>query len=402
MADTPANAAAREEELQLPKRARRLHAHAPQPKPARARARHYLLLASFVLCVLCPIAASAWYLWGRALDQYASSAGFTVRQEEAGSALELLGGLSSIASTGSSDTDMLYAFIQSQQLVARIDQRFDLRAHYSAGHDTDPVFALAPDGALEDLVAYWRRIVQVSYDPGTALIELRVLAFEPSLAREIARAILDESATLINQLSAVAREDATAYARRDLDAALTRLRAAREAITNFRSRTQIVDPSTVLEGQVGILANLQQQMATTLIELDMLRDATRANDPRILLAERKVAVIGARIDEERAKFSSSGAAEGSENYAALVSEFERLTVDREYAEARFTAAQAAFDVARAEADRKTRYLATFVQPTLAETAQHPQRVVILGLLSLFVLLGWSILTLIYYALRDRT
>ena len=46
-------------------------------------------------------------------------------------------------------------------------------------------------------------------------------------------------------------------------------------------------------------------------------------------------------------------------------------------------------------------LATHVQPTLAERAEYPQRLLVLGLSGLFLVLLWAILVLTGYALRDR-
>ena len=135
---------------------------------------------------------------------------------------------------------------------------------------------------------------------------------------------------MINGLSAIARADATQYARDELQLAEERLRNARTAITAFRERTQVIDPSAVIQGQNGLLNNLQAQLAETLIELDLLRETTRAGDPRVSQAERKVEVIQERIDKEREKFTTRAA--GDEGFSKIVSEYENLTVEREFAE----------------------------------------------------------------------
>ena len=50
---------------------------------------------------------------------------------------------------------------------------------------------------------------------------------------------------------------------------------------------------------------------------------------------------------------------------------------------------------------QSRYLAAFVQPTLAERAEYPRRALIMALVVLLSTVAWSILALIYYSLRDR-
>ena len=373
----------------------------PVAGPARTRKRHWGVIFSFLLFVLAPTGFSAWYLWTQAADQYESRLGFSVRKEESQSAVDIFGALPGVGGASSSDTDVLYQFILSQELVARVDAALDLHGLYERPYATDPVFALAPGASIEQLVSYWERMVKINYEPGTGLIELSVRAFDPVEARTIATTIFDESAVMINRLSAIAREDTTRYAREELDQAVERLKQAREAVTTFRSRSQIVDPNADIQGQMGLLNTLQQQLAEALIESDLLSETTRENDPRIAKVNRRIEVIEGRITEERRKFGVGGEGPGGEDYATLVAEFERLTVDREFAEEAYKNALSAYDGALAEAQRKSRYLAAHIEPTLAETAAYPQRWVLTGLAGLFLLLGWSILVLIYYSIRDR-
>jgi len=369
---------------------------------ARAHRRHYGILASFMAVVIAPAMASVFYLFVIADDQYASTVGFSVRSEDISSALSLLGGLSSLSGTSSSDTDILYQFIQSQELVDRVDKKLDLRAIYSKP-EFDPVFAFPKEGSIEDLVSYWEGMVNIFYDRGTGLIELRVHAFDPQDARMVAQEIYDESSLMINQLSAIARADTTRYAKEELDKSIERLKVARTAVTEFRSRTQIVDPTADIQGQMGLLNTLQQQLAAAIIELNLLRETTMVGgDPRINQSERRIAVIQQLIDQEREKFGvGSGGQMATNDYSALVGEFERLSVDREFAEKAYLAALTAYDESLAQAQRQSRYLAAHVNPTLAQTALYPQRIQISLLLIGLFLAGWGIAMLIYYSVRDR-
>ncbi|WP_234992277.1 sugar transporter [Roseisalinus antarcticus] len=369
---------------------------APVAQPAVMRKRHWGLALVFVLMVVAPLTAAGWYLEFRSEDQYASIVGFTVRKEEGTSATELLtpllGGLG--GGGGSSDSDVLYEFIQSQSLVSRIDERVDLVGHYSVPYDKDPIFALNPDATIEDLTNYWSRVVQLSYDSATGLMELRVLAFEAEQARTIARAIVEESQALINDLNATARSDTLRYAQDDLADAESRLRDAREALVLFRTRTQIVDPETYGRGQESLINVLQQQLAQALIDYDLLLQGAGGTDPRVAQAQSRIDAIRARIDEER---ESSVV---SEDYPRLLAEYESLAVDREFAEESYRAARAALDSARADVTRQTRYLAAYIEPTLPQSAEYPRRLVLMGLAALFLFLSWAIVSLVYYSIRD--
>ncbi len=371
----------------------------PTVPAARMHRRHVILLASFLLWIVVPLIGSAWYLYTVAYDQYASHVGFSVRTEEVGSAVEILGGITELSGSSSSDTDILYEFIQSQQLVRTVNDRLDLHAIYA--REGDPVFTLGEDARIEALADYWGRMVKVFYDRGSGLIEIRVLAFAPGDAKAIAEVIFNESSEMINELSKIARDDATRYAQEELAHAEDRLKAANQALTAFRNRTQIVDPSADVQGQMGIVNSLNSQLAEAQIELELLLDNSSESDPRVQQARRQIAAIKKLISEERARFGGQGGTAGVAQYSELLEEYQALETERQFAEKSYLSALAARDSAVAEAQRQSRYLATHIAPTLAETAQYPRRFLLLGIIGGFLFVSWSIMVMIYYSLRDR-
>lgn len=373
----------------------------PPAEAARLRPRHYGVIASFLALVIIPIALWGAYLLYFSEDQFSSRVAFSVRKEEAASPAEFMGGVAQFigASSNGGDTDILYEFIQSQDMVARIDARLSLREHFEAPYRGDPVFSLSPEGTIEDLRDYWERMARISYDASTGLIDVTVLAFSPEMARQIAQEIVAEGQALVNDLNAAARADTLRYAEADVATALARLKGAREAMVEFRTRTRIVDPQSDLEGRLGVLSGLQQQLAEALVEYDLLAESTRTNDARLVQNGRRIEAIRARITDERRAFAEDDAM--GEAYPKLLAQYEGLVVDRAYAEETYHVALAALDIARSTAARQTRYLATYIRPTLAEQAEYPRRIVLFSLAALFLFLSWGTLTLLFYALRDR-
>ncbi len=85
----------------------------------------------------------------------------------------------------------------------------------------------------------------------------------------------------------------------------------------------------------------------------------------------------------------------------MVGDYDRLQTDLEFATESYHAARAAYDAAVAEARRQGRYLAAHVTPTRAESARFPQRETILATVTLFLILSWTTVVLVVYALKDR-
>lgn len=368
----------------------------PELPAAAAKPRHWIILFSFLLVVAVPILGTAWYLWTRAADQYASYVGFLVRSEQNNSALEALSGLTQLAQNSSSDTDILYKFIQSQSLVEEVARQVDLAAIWSK-HPEDVIFSYDGSPQIEDLVRHWNRMVKIYYDKG--MLDLRILAYDPADAKLIADVILAESQKRLDAINAVARQDSMKYTREDLDLAIDRLKQARQAISAFRNENQIIDPTSATMEQAGIVATLQQQLAEALVQLDMLRVNAPEGDSRITQGELRVNSIRDQITEQRRKVGSDQMEAAA--LAGIVSQFEALQVDRQFAEESYTAALAAFDSARASADRRALYLAAYVRPTLATMAEYPHRMRFLVIVSGFLLLVWLIGTMFYYGSRDR-
>ncbi len=370
-------------------------------RPASLKPRHRILVLSFLVCVFLPAALTGLYLWTRAMDQFTSHVGFIIQQGEATTSGDLMIGIGGLPNAPSSDSTILFAFLRSQEMVERVNDKINLRAVFARHSATDPIFALRQDSSLEGLVRYWRKSVTIAHHQRTGLLELQVRAFDPKEAQMIAKIIVEESAASITRLSETARRETLHQARADLDASQTQMEAARLALTGFRSEQQFIDPNADITLRMGLLASLEHQLAEALTSNDLLTETTQTPDPRLAQSERRIAVIRGRIQQERQRFGDGHDLQREPNFAALMAEFDRLSVILGFAEERYLAALSALDLAKAKAQRQSRYLATFQQPTLAESAEHPRRGLIFGLTTLFLLFSWAILALIFYSLRDR-
>lgn len=373
---------------------------APAARPARWRRRHVALAISFAVLVILPVLVSAWYLWTRATDQFASTLAFSVRSEEPTSGLELLGGIADVSGSGANDSDILYDFLGSQHLVAQLDADLQLSDRWSAPQN-DPVFAFHPTGQIEDLHSHWARMVDVAHDTSRGIIEVTARAFDPETARLINQSILQSSTELINAINNVARDDAVRYALDDLQRSKAQLSEARRALTEFRITNEIVDPTLDAEIQSNLIASLDAQLTETLIDIEILSSNTRTGDTRLAQARTRAQVLRTRIGEERGNRAMTRSAQQSSGIAELYSAYERLIVDVEFAEERYQASRASFDSALSEARRTTRYLAPHVLPTQAQKSMFPQREMILAMIAFGALLLWSLMSLIGFSFLDR-
>lgn len=370
-------------------------------KRARFRLRHWFILISFLVFVVAPSIYGVWYLNTRAADQYHSIVGFSVRSEEVKNPLSALDAVIQTGPTTASDTDILYEYIASQQIVEEVMAELDLVAIYNKV-DNDPYFSLGANPSVEDILSYWESMVTITYDPGSAIIEVEARAFTPDDAFEVADAVLRRSSMLINNLSVEAREDAIQFAQRDLTEARKELSQRRRELRSLRNENQVVDPTSDVTQTGSVVSALEAELARSLVQRRMLLGTVASSDSRVTAVSREIEAIRAQIEEERAKVGS-GANGGNDTGRMIdvVGDFEELQTELLFAEQKYSLTQAALEQAKAEARRQSRYLAAHIGPTKAQMAIYPDRLFLGFALVIGLFFAWLITIMILFNVRDR-
>ncbi|MGB8812082.1 MAG: hypothetical protein WCC57_02755 [Paracoccaceae bacterium] len=359
--------------------------------------RHRIVVASFALCVVLPVVAAASYMAFIAADQYHSRAAFSIRSEGASVGMGgLLGALTQVSSGSATDADILYDYIRSQEIVEDIEADINLSKIYSRATN-DPVFTLGSDPTIEDLSDQWESMVQVSRDSATGILQIQTEAFTPEDAQLVAKAILDKSSILVNKLADAAQSDAIRFGKVALDEAEANLFKIRSGLTDFRRKNGILDPRIDAEGQIGVLNALQSELARALVERDSLLAYAKADDPRVTQLDTRIQSITTRINAERRDLSGSS----NDTTVDIFGEYEDFLVQQEFAQMAYTGAMASLAAAREEARRQARYITVHVEPTLAQSSLYPRSWLLVSLAALYCMIGWAVLMLVYYNVRDN-
>ncbi|CAM3283876.1 hypothetical protein PANO111632_12160 [Paracoccus nototheniae] len=373
----------------------------PRIPPAVGQAvwskKHTLLLASFLLVFALPSLMVAGYMYLVAKDQYVSEVSFVVRDEETQNMGLLAGiGLSQVGNA-TTDAQILYKYLRSPNFVAELDREIGLRAMFTKATG-DPVFALHDGSNLEQLVAYWRKMVTISVDSATGMTEIQARAFAPEDANRIAQGVHLAAGRLVNNISDDARDNVLRYAERDLAQTEERLADARVALARFRDEFKLIDPQAMVTTNATIVTSLSQELTEAMIQLETLRQQGTA-DVRLNQAEMRVSVLEQRIEQEQQTYVGGPA--GDVTFSSVIDQYTKLQLDLELAGQSYSLALSGVEAARSKSQQDTRYLATFVEPTTPETATRPRRLMITLLAITFIFIGWSSLVLIGYSNRDR-
>ena len=354
----------------------------------------------FLWVVVVPTLLAAIYYGLIASDIYVSEARFSVRTSEQGG---ISGGVLSSVFTGtagessSEDAAIVAEYILSQDMLTELDKRLDLRKHFSS-HNVDFLSRLDNDASQEDFLEYYRDRVQVNVDTSTNIITIDVQSFEPALSQMMANNIIELSEDLVNRLSERIVEDTLSFARGEVNNAEDRVRKASDAVTAFRNKTLSMDPKEETRGALNIIAGLENKLAEARAELLDTKSFMRQDSPQVRIIQSKVDALKKQIYEARQSLASK---DSTRNYTQLIDQYQPLALEEELAKQRYASTLNSLEAARAEAQRKQRYLLSFIQPQIPDEALLPERFKSTVIFFLALCLIYAIGGLVWAAIKDH-
>ncbi len=356
-------------------------------------------LLFFAIVVVPTVLALVYYgLW--ASDRYVSQSLMTVRSSEAQIATAFGGLLGSLgANPGAIDGYVVQEYVQSRELVAKLQDDFDLRSLYLVP-EADMLSRLPADASMDDLYDYYLDRIEVYFDSTANVVHLEVQAYRPEDAKKIAAAIVRLSDDMVNRISQESRQDAVKFAREEVTLAEDRLRENRLVLYRFREEHGELDPVSAAASIGGIVASLEAELSRYKTELASLRSYMREDAPQIAGVKARIAAIEQQMRAERGRLTNTEETP-SLTYSDLLAEYERLMIEEEFAKSAYTSAISALEIARADANRKQAYLVAFVEPSLPADPSKPERLLIIVSFLLGGLLAYGLLMLIGAAIREH-
>ena len=358
------------------------------------------LALSFIALVLLPIMIAAVYLFTIAADQYVSEFRFSLSSIDPPrlDPLSLLAGNAS-HSPAALESHIVVQYITSRAIIDELDTSLDLRRMFSPP-EADWWARLPRPTSIEALVLYWRGQVDPFYDPANGTVVVRVRAFTPAEALQLAKAIVAASEQLVNELSLRARHDTVRNAEAEVAQAEARLKTVLADIRAFRDREGLIDPGKTAEATGTLAARLRDELVRTNADLSTLKSYMRDDAPAVKVLKARIRSIET---QQRAVAHDLTDTDRSRNdtLSRQLGSYEQLESERRFAEAAYQHALQGLDQARANADRQQVYIASFVPPSLPEDALYPRQWHSLGVVALVAFALWAIGGLAVQSIRDH-
>lgn len=360
-----------------------------------------LLDKLFLACVFLPTLFSVVYFGFVASDVYISESRFVVRTPQRAQQTGVIGALlqGSGFQRAQDDSFSVHDFITSRDALKALDEKLQVRAGFAS--EKVDFLSRFPQPWMEDsfesLFRYYTKHVTVNYDAASSITTLTVRAFDATEAFKVNQALLAMGEALVNQINDRGRTDLVKYAQADVAEAEGKAKAAAAALAGYRNRRAVFDPEKQTALQLQQVTKLQDELIAAKLQLAQVRSLSPAN-PQIPTLERRVRGLEAEMASGMAKVAGGGS---NNSFTDKATEYERLQLERTFADRQVASAMTNLESARSEARRKQLYLERIVQPNLPDDSLEPRRMRSILATLIVGLVFWGVLSMLLAGMREH-
>ena len=387
--------------------------------PSLQRAREGWLFVSFLMVVALPVIAATLYYAILAKPQYTAEFRFSVTEQtpalpgaQAPPSNSLSGGGSSSAamawlragmgsgtlSSGTVQNYIVVDFVKSREAGEGLQKQLQLKSLMAKG---DILYRVDQEAPTESFMPFWGNMVDADFDQVTGLAYVRVRAFSPSDALNIATTLMHMSEKLVNDMANRANEDSVKFAEQEVKRAEVRVTEAAKALSEFRKADNVIDPnSSAVQTNNNLVLTQRQALLQLQTELASLeRQSLARNSP--VAANLAARIAAGKAELERLQNETREQSAGRGALAGLVGRYEQLDLERQYANTAYMSALLARDQARANAAAQHIYLTPYAKPFLPEESTYPKPIRSLLLIFGVAMFVWLIGLLIVRTVQDH-
>jgi capsular polysaccharide transport system permease protein len=299
----------------------------------------------------------------------------------------------------SSETNSIRDFLSSLDAVRYANEKLDLVALWR--RPEADLLARLWYTEPELLTRFYNGMVNVVLDPSTNVTTLKVRSFRPDDSKDLAETLLGAAEGLVNQLSERARNDTLRMAQREIEIAEQRVQESRTALMRFREQERELDSAGAVQAAVILRGQLEGALAQARAELTERLQFMRPDNPALQATRNRIEALERQIVTDRSRHTDTTSNPGGAILARQLAAYERLMLEREFADKQLASATASLEVARVEAQRQQLYLSRIVQPNLAVYPLYPRQFTNVASIFLGLSIAYGICWLLIVGMREH-
>lgn len=352
----------------------------------------------FIATVIVPTIVAILYFGFFASDVYISESRFIVRSPEK-PAVSGLGAMLKTAGFTNAGTEVFAVkdYITSRDALAALDKKDAVEKAYGNGEISffDRFDPMGTDRTKENLLRYFLKKVSVKQDTTSSITTLIVRAYTPADAHRFNSQLLQQAEGVVNEINDRGRNDLIAYATTEVREAQDDAARSASALARYRNRKGVIDPEKQATVQIEMVSKLQDELIAARNQLSQLQ-STVPDNSQIGPLRVRIADLQQEIKNQMASVAGS-----SGSLSATAVEFQRLSLENQFADKQLAAAMNALLDARNEARRKQAYVERIVEPNVPDAAVEPRR--LRGVIATMILglIAWGVLGMLIAGVKEH-
>jgi capsular polysaccharide transport system permease protein len=329
--------------------------------------------------VLLPFLIFSFYQVILASPRYESQAKLIVKEPDGMATLDpamaIMSGFG--VSSGSSDTELVKAFIYSTDMLTYIDQELSISEHFSST-EYDFFSRLSAEASNEDKLSFFQDRVLVEIDDQSQIVSVFVQAFTPEFSHLISQTVVARAEWFINEIGHTLATEQLKFVQQEHALVEKRLKSVKTELLSFQSRHDLLDPQAEGMALQQIAYQLEGQIVIKRTELRTLRTSMSENAPQVLNVAAQLQSMTQQLENERGRLTDQSASEEllpekmNLNVSQILAKFSDYKINLELALQAYTSSQVSLEKSRIEAYRQLKYLVIVESPTQPQEAKYPE------------------------------
>jgi capsular polysaccharide transport system permease protein len=337
--------------------------------------------------------------WGLiASDRYVSEAHVVIQRTDlSGGAGINIGTLLGNTAPNQEDQLLLRDHLLSVDMMLRLDEKLNLRAHYSDGR-RDPLSRMwFEDASLERFHLHYLSRVIVEFDDYSGILLIQAQAYDSKTAHAITSMLVEEGERFMNALGHNLAQAQVAFLEKQVADMHQRVIQTRQAMLEFQNRNGLVSPQGTALNVAAIINRLEAQLADLQARRAALLGYLVPDSASVVELDLQIGAIEKQVGLEKSRLTSSN----GKTLNRAVEEFQRLEINAQFAQDVYKTSLVALESGRIEATRTLKKMSVLQRPFEPQYPIEPRRIYNIAVFILLALMIAGTLHLLAAIIRDH-
>ena len=333
-----------------------------------------------------------------ATDRYVSTAHVVLQSPEiATPEFNFSSMLSGSASSNKSDLLLLRDILLSVDMLKLLDQKLDLRSHYSQSQIDWFSKMSSKQEPMEYFHQYYLKRIDIYIDDYSGVLVINASAFDKKTAQAITQTLLKEGELKMNEMGQRLATEQVRFIEKQVVDLSQRLEKARTAVLRYQDKEGLISPTATVESVITVIAKLKSELASLNAQKNTLGSFQSSKSSQMLQLSSQINAIKNQIQIENNKLTATQGTALNK----ITADYETLKLKAQFAQEMYSNGLATLEATRVEAARKLKQVSVLQAPTLPEYSIEPNRLHNITVYVLFILMFTLILNLMLLIIREH-